>query len=137
MTNLFVYGTLTFPEVVFALVGKNFKSKPAQLTDYFVVSLSGLACPGLIAQKGSVAKGLVLVDVDKKSLQAIDDWEHEGYVTKQVSVLCEGKKIIATAYVWIHPIDKITSWDKDKFRNHSLDRYLEIEIPEYQKKRHI
>jgi hypothetical protein len=59
--NLFVYGTLTLPEVLFAVTGKHFSERNAQLKDHkkFCVVEDGikLTYSGIIPQNGGIVEG--------------------------------------------------------------------------------
>ena len=53
MLHLFTYGTLMFPEVWQAVVGKDFETTPAQLPGYQIFRVRDAVYPGIIATEPS------------------------------------------------------------------------------------
>jgi gamma-glutamylcyclotransferase (GGCT)/AIG2-like uncharacterized protein YtfP len=51
--HLFTYGTLMFPEVWQAVVGKHFETSPAQLPGYEIFRVAGALYPGIITANSS------------------------------------------------------------------------------------
>ncbi|MEF2175157.1 MAG: gamma-glutamylcyclotransferase family protein [Candidatus Absconditabacteria bacterium] len=83
MTNLFVYGTLMYPEIVFALTGKYFRSQEAILSNYkrYAIRYGNITSPypGIIPFNNSLVHGNILFDVDEYSLQILDFFEDSEY----------------------------------------------------------
>lgn len=128
--TLFVYGTLTFPEIVEALTGKKFVSEQASLPGYSVRQIIDKPYPGMVADKNDIAIGQLLYDVDQKSLDIINEWEDVGYKRVQVIANCVSGTQQAITYVWDHSASK-EKWDKDHFRKQYLDEYISNYIPEF------
>ncbi len=98
--DLFVYGTLKDPDLVRALTGKTFPSKPGVLADWRLVppDRSPSAYPEIEPSSGDRVEGLLLRQVDPEALQALDRYE-EGYVRRRVRVKVEGRAVEAEVYV--------------------------------------
>ncbi len=98
--NLFVYGTLMQSDVVAAVTGTSFASKPARLPGYRRISLAG-HYPYIVAEDDAFVDGLLLLDVDAAALAKLDAYEDEGvlYVRRTVSVLVDGQPHACQTYV--------------------------------------
>ena len=103
-THIFVYGLLTFPEIVNAITGHHFKMVPAVLPGYrrFGLSKSPLdtPVPVLLEDTGYRQTGQLLLDVDAASVAKLDFFEDldSGHYVKtrvRVEVL---SKISATVF---------------------------------------
>ncbi len=135
MVNLFVYGTLLFPEVVFALTGKKFKTKNAILLDYkrykiFDQHISR-KYPAIIESKSSVVKGKILFDIDEESLKILDFFEDKEYEKKTVIVQSDNKTFETIVYVWKNEFkNKLKSkWSEEEFKKKHLYNYINKTIP--------
>jgi len=125
---LFVYGTLTFPEIVQALTGKHFRSEAAVLEGYSVRKLADWPYPGLVPSAGEVTHGLVLYDVDEASFQIIEAWEANGYQPEQVTVAVGDKPVEASTYRWLREVEP-EIWDRGFFKERFLKDYVDRVIP--------
>lgn len=131
MTNLFVYGTLLNDEVMQALVGKTFQTKPAALGGYLVSCLADRAAPGMVASDGAIARGQLVLDVDDISLQMITEWEGSDYTATSVTVKLEdGNSVKCLTFVWNGSVLE-EPWDNLRFREEALAWYLETDIPAF------
>ena len=136
MINIFTYGTLMFPELVYALTGKNFRSEDAHIENYIrykvITSNSYEEYPAIIENSGSNVNGKLLYDIDDESLKIIDFYEGDEYkrVTRPIS-LSDKTPIEAFVYVWNfkYPLVKQVGWHKAFFKNHHLKYYLNQVIP--------
>lgn len=137
MVDLFVYGTLQFPEVVFALTGKSFDSLDAVLKDHKVYQISppkgqeGM-CPAAIPEKGSVVYGKILFDVDNHSMEIIDFFESDDYEKQELEVESREKNYKALVYIWKDFLkDRLKKhWNKEEFEKNYLEDCLKKTIPE-------
>jgi gamma-glutamylcyclotransferase (GGCT)/AIG2-like uncharacterized protein YtfP len=117
--HLFTYGTLMFPEVWQAVVGRQFETTPAQLPGYQIFRVRDAVYPGIIALypgiiavnpspsgRGQVrdfsdsrpstldsglspVPGLVYLDVDPESFARLDAFEGHEYIRRSVTVFCK------------------------------------------------
>lgn len=103
-THLFVYGTLLFPEMVFAVTGKQFCTLPAVLEgrQRHKVYEEGqeLLYPALQRTEGQKVDGKLLFDVDADSLHKIGEFEGDTYHLQVVTVLAEDIQYHAFVYAW-------------------------------------
>ncbi|OBP15556.1 hypothetical protein A5320_09505 [Rheinheimera sp. SA_1] len=103
--HIFVYGLLTFPEIVTAITGHHFDMIPAVLPGYrrFGLSQSPLetAVPVLLEQCGYRQSGQLLLDVDAASVAKLDffeDLDSGHYVKTRVRVEANGQWFEAFCY---------------------------------------
>ena len=69
--DLFVYGTLRFPEVVLGLTGTTYPQEPARLSGYACYAIRGTIVP----QRGKTVQGLLLCGVGSRALRIFDAFE--------------------------------------------------------------
>ena len=104
-THIFVYGLLTFPDIVTAITGKDFVALPAVLPGYrrYGLSKSPLETPVpiLLAEAGFRQSGQLLLDVDAASVAKLDffeDLDSGHYVKTLVRVEANGQWYPAFCY---------------------------------------
>ncbi len=138
MINLFVYGTLMFPEVVKALTDKEFLAKEASLKRYSRYRANGPEgldpYPAIIEEKNGIVNGKILFDVDPRSLKIFDFFEmFEDHRYRKIKVVVDvdGKQTEAFVYVWTEENRKYLTdlWDPERFRKDGLKNFLKT-IPE-------
>jgi len=126
MQNLFVYGTLQYPEILKKITGKSFVSKPAILYNFNRHKVQNAEYPAIVSKHGAKTYGLVLENVDDESLKAIDIYEGEEYEKSLVSVFTEDSKTEAFTYIWIAGNNYLEEedWDKALFEAKYLELYI-------------
>ena len=131
--QVFAYGTLMFPEVVEALLGRAFSSRPARLVGYARLALRERVYPAIVARDGASTDGVLYAGVDDASLSKLDEFEGETYERRTVQVLRSSSidpatvALAAEAYV-IAParldLHEATPWDPEQFRALHHQRYV-------------
>ena len=121
--NLFVYGTLCFPQVVTRLIGRALDGEPATLDGYRLHALADRFYPGIVPQAGAVVAGVLYRDVDARAMAIFDEWEDEEYDRRTVTVLAAGEATSANAYVWKRADLVRGDWDIEEFRRERLHLY--------------
>jgi len=133
--NIFVYGTLMLPEIVFALTKKNFVMKDATLKGYkrFKVNDPNRKQKGpiIIEQKNSGVIGKILLDVDEDSIKILDKFESPSYEKRKVFVNAGAEKIEAIVYVGSNFNKEFLydAWNEEEFKQKYLEFYLKKRIP--------
>lgn len=132
MQNIFVYGTLLFPEITKKLTGKSFKTLPAVLPGFKIYCIKERDYPAIFVENGSETKGKILLDVEDSDLQILSFYEGDEYKKEKVTVLINGKPEIALAFVWAKENEFLENkkWDLHWFEINNLEHYLNIVIPE-------
>ncbi|MBI2631853.1 gamma-glutamylcyclotransferase [Candidatus Pacearchaeota archaeon] len=99
--NLFVYGLLMKKSKVRDITKKNFKTHKVTLEGYRKYKPKELWYPFLLKEREKKVKGLLIMDIDKRSLRKIDRYEREGiwYDRKKVIICHKKKKFVAFVYV--------------------------------------
>jgi gamma-glutamylcyclotransferase (GGCT)/AIG2-like uncharacterized protein YtfP len=126
--HLFVYGTLSFPEVMRAVTGRRFESRAAVLRGYRRRMLQGRVYPGIRPAPADSTDGLVYLSLDPAALACLDDFEGEEYERRRVAVGLDRGILIAEAYVVRAPASGLLTalhWDADRFAASHLRRYVE------------
>ena len=102
---VFVYGLLTFPEVVYAITGQRYRMQPASLVDYKSYGLSQqpgeTPAPALTRSPGHLQHGQLLLDVLPPELDKLDFFEEVDsglYVRQKVRVQSSGQWLDAWCY---------------------------------------
>ena len=127
--NIFTYGSLTVPEVMHAVTGHHFLHGEATLKGYARYAIEGVSYPGIIPEKGAETRGVVYLNIDRKSLLRLDGFEGEWYRRTPVEVLTAGRGLTpAETYVIApahrHRLSKQT-WNLQKFLEQDLGRFLD------------
>jgi gamma-glutamylcyclotransferase (GGCT)/AIG2-like uncharacterized protein YtfP len=99
-THLFVYGTLTDPERVTALTGKQFERLDARLSGFEQVN-SPLGYPFILPRPGAMVQGILLLNIDLASLVQLDAYEAEGELYRRQTIVVEAadRQVPAMTYV--------------------------------------
>jgi gamma-glutamylcyclotransferase (GGCT)/AIG2-like uncharacterized protein YtfP len=109
MTRLFLYGTLTDPEVARRVAGDDGflrAARPALLAGHRRARLRGTPYPTLLRDATSVVHGL-LAEVPPAVLRRLSAYEGPLYRFVPVRVLCAGATLAARA--WIAPETRATA----------------------------
>lgn len=121
-STLFAYGTLRFPEVLRALLGRVPARRPAAAPGWRVAALPGVAYPGLVPGSGT-AHGVLIGDLTSREWRIIDAYEDGLYELRPLSLVGEGRH--ASAYV-CHPTTRVlpTDWSADRFAADHLAAFV-------------
>ncbi len=125
MKQLFIYGTLQFPAVLRKITGKTFHSVTAVLPGFKRLRVKNCDYPAVIANSNSTVNGMLLLDVDEKSMEQISAFEGEEYKLMQATVLAEQKKVHAHVFVWHEAVGLLEEgdWDEKEFELKFLKNY--------------
>ena len=125
--KLFVYGTLTFDEILSNLLGKKHESIPALLENYKIKKFYNAEYPGIITDIKSSVSGKIIFDIDEKDISILDAYEGIMYKRSLLKVKANSKKYSCQVYVVDDDYRKKLSeepWCPLEFRNNSLDNYI-------------
>jgi gamma-glutamylcyclotransferase (GGCT)/AIG2-like uncharacterized protein YtfP len=117
--HLFAYGTLQFPEVLEALLGRIPVSTPASVPGWRAAALERRVYPGLVPANGT-ATGLLLTGLTRKEWRTLDDFEDDHYDLRRLR-LADGQH--GWAYVW--PVAEVLAenWSAADFAARHLAVY--------------
>jgi gamma-glutamylcyclotransferase (GGCT)/AIG2-like uncharacterized protein YtfP len=120
---LFVYGTLMFPGILVALIGRVPDSTPATVTGWRVAALPERSYPGLVPAVRATAEGRLLTGLTPGEWRVIDTFENGGYDLTRVA-LVDGRR--AWTYTWKDDIAPLPhDWSPDRFAAEHLAGYVE------------
>lgn len=127
--NLFVYGTLMFPEVRRRVAAREFRWTTATLAGYRRGRVRGEVFPAIAAASPQdVVRGEILFDVSRAELALFDAYEADFYVRRTVEVVVEAGLALCEAYVvperWEGGAWADGAWDPNWFRREALDAYV-------------
>ena len=118
--NLFVYGTLLFPEVLMAVLGRVPDRTPAVATGWRVAALPDRVYPGLVPAPRGTAEGMVLGELTTAERRLLDVYESAEYRLVAIE-LADGRS--CHTYVWQDGVLD-HDWDRDAFAAHRLADYV-------------
>lgn len=120
---LFVYGSLQFPDVLRALLGRVPSTAAARVNGWCVRALPDVVYPGLVAAEGEWADGLVIDGLTPAEWRIIDAFENDVYDLRLLR-LAGGHD--AWAYICreaSHVSDN--TWDRRHFTESHLAEYVQ------------
>jgi gamma-glutamylcyclotransferase (GGCT)/AIG2-like uncharacterized protein YtfP len=128
-THMFTYGSLMIPAVMHAVTGCDFLSISALLQNYARYRVKGESYPGIVPEKGALTQGVLYIDVDRSSVEKLDDFEGEWYVRTPVKIKTGGGRLFpAEAYVFKEQHRELLSsegWDAKTFEMKHLKAFLQ------------
>lgn len=132
MDNLFVYGSLLFPEIRDRLVGKKVEIIDAKLNGFKRVCVLGEDYPALTRKKGHTVQGELLLDIDDPTMKLLTLFEGDEYDLKHVTAELSDKQVLAHAFLWKTGLEYTldSEWGLKNFRKESLAHYINIIVPE-------
>lgn len=125
--DLFVYGTLMVPQVMYAVCGLDRPGQPAVLDGYRRRLIRGELYPGILACRGEHVDGVLYRALAPRQLALLDAFEGGMYRRTAVSVRCGGTVLTADAYVVGDDFAGMLSdsaWSLDDFLRDGLDRFI-------------
>lgn len=136
--SLFVFGTLMFPEITFALLGHSVDPRSAVLKNFIRTTLerkeSKAVGPVIVPDSSQVVRGLLLSNLSTQDLAIIHHFEQEtkGYQLQPVKVELDDCSIAQTkAYQLEESLRGNTSgdWSEEGFKQNHLHYYVKERIP--------
>ncbi|MEV2274379.1 gamma-glutamylcyclotransferase family protein [Nocardiopsis sp. NPDC049922] len=118
---LFAYGTLLFPEILDALLGRVPDTEPAAAPGWRVAALPGRPYPVLVPGAGT-APGRLVSGLSESERRIIDVYEDDWYDLRPLE-LADGRTgwaYVAAASTAVSPQD----WDPDAFAAEHLTAYV-------------
>ncbi len=127
-SNLFVYGTLLIPELLYALTKKRFKMVDAVLEDHKRLRIRQKSYPALIPSMGDSVEGKIILDVEEDDLKIFDFYEDGEFIRKEVVI--SGMTTEVYLFNANRDLLKERDWSEVYFRLKHLDFHLNRIIPE-------
>lgn len=122
---LAAYGTLQFPEILEALLGRVPEVEPVAIVDHEARRLPGVAYPGLVAVHTGACPAQLIADLSVEEWDALDEYEDDFYELLPVMVQRQGgERAEALAYVVPSSIASAALWTPDWFLETQLETFL-------------
>jgi gamma-glutamylcyclotransferase (GGCT)/AIG2-like uncharacterized protein YtfP len=127
---LFAYGTLQFPEIIAAVVGRPLAGRRAVLDGYARFGVRDAPFPGIVPDARYRVEGMLYTDIAPAERRRIDRFEGDPYQRETVVLRLpeETAGMKAVTYV-IRPrwrtMLSASGWDPDAFARHWHDTYVE------------
>ena len=121
--ELFVYGTLQFGPVLEALLGRLPDTEFAVARDRRVAVLPQRVYPGLVAEPGRMAGGLLLRGLTPAEWAIIDAFEDEEYGVHSIQLL--GREESVPSFVWTAVVSE-ADWLPEVFAADHLPGYITL-----------
>ena len=132
MHQLFIYGTLLFPEILEGITNKALQTIPGKLRGYKRCKVFGCDYPAIIPDPNSMVEGKLVINLDNHSMNIITFFEGEDYRKSTVIIQAGNQEVPATAFTWngdFYRLEK-EDWNKKLFEQYSLQYYAAKIIPE-------
>lgn len=118
--HVFTYGTLMFPEVWQAVVGRSFETVEGAAAGFEVFRVHDAVFPGITAGTGVCSvPGVVYLNVDQESAGRLDRFEDDFYERRAIAVDCrDGQRRAAEAYVVVPANQHVLTsepWGREAF----------------------
>lgn len=131
-SSIFVYGTLTSPEVVRVLLGRELVAiRPARLQGYTRHPVQNYVFPGMIPCVGKSVEGCIYTDVSPSERKQLDWYEGDEYLRQTVQATVDSEPsspITVETYVWKpHLVDQLLQdqeWSYEEFYQQHSEWYL-------------
>jgi len=127
--NIFTYGTLMIPDVMYAVTARKFRFKDAILRGYARFTVKGEFYPGIIPVTDAVTEGVIYFDVDELSLDRLDTFEGSLYQRTPVRVETKKEEILNAETYVIRPEYRgylsSKEWNVKEFAQKHLEAFLE------------
>jgi gamma-glutamylcyclotransferase (GGCT)/AIG2-like uncharacterized protein YtfP len=119
--DLFVYGSLLFPEVMRVLLDRVPASTPAAVAGWRVAALPGRVYPALV-QAEAIAKGQLVSGLTPQEWHTLDAFEDKVYELRRLTLTDgrDGWAYVCTDHTDASPDD----WDMNLFERDHLVSYL-------------
>jgi len=127
--NIFAYGTLMIPAVMYAVTARHFRFNKVVLRGYARFTVKGESYPGIVPATAAITEGIIYLNVDEASLERLDIFEGDLYQRTPVGVEAEGEKILNAETYVIKPEYRgflsSKAWDAKEFAQKDLEAFLE------------
>ena len=128
VSEIFVYGTLIFPQVMEAVTGRPHEGQTAKLHNFAAYKVVGDVYPGIWHLEGVTTDGILYQDISPEDLEVLDRYEGEEYNRELLEVETEdGNMHRAWAYTYRpayrHMLSE-TPWNAEYFNESELEAYV-------------
>jgi len=131
--DVFTYGSLQFPSVLGAVIGRVPRAERAVLEGFARFRVRGASYPGLVPEPGARTEGVVWRGLDLDALTALDRFEGRLYERLRLPVRTRaGATLRAHVYVVAEARRSVLGaepWDPVRFEREQLAAFLRSYVP--------
>lgn len=121
MTSLFLYGTLRYPALLAAVLGRDADTmEPATLAGYRVFRVQGADYPGIRVDANAQAHGAILRNLSDEELARLDFYEFDprfDYLRVSIEAKTDSGPVTAGLYMPSDPAEDGGDWSLDDWAN--------------------
>lgn len=128
--SLFAYGSLQFPTVHSAVLGRHAETVRAQVSGWVPVRLTDRPFPALVSQPGAVTEGILFLDLSADERSAMDEFEGPFYDLVGVRTI-EGVDAVTYAANATAPLSHADQ-DHTRLVEWSPETFLRDELADYE-----
>jgi gamma-glutamylcyclotransferase (GGCT)/AIG2-like uncharacterized protein YtfP len=126
--DVFTYGSLQFPRVLAAVIGRVPPREPAVLEGFARYRVRGASYPGIVAEPGARTEGTVWRGLDLDALAALDRFEGALYERRALPVRTRAGFVVR-AHVYVVPEARREvlgpePWDPVRFEREHLAAFV-------------
>ncbi|ESQ54060.1 hypothetical protein EUTSA_v10026383mg [Eutrema salsugineum] len=126
--ELFVYGSLQDPDVLYVLLNRVPDRVSAVLSGFHRFRLKNRVYPTIVPDGTGEVSGKVLKGITDDELKLLDEFEDVEYVRKAVHVVLKdnSEKLQVETYVWRNKDDPdlYGEWDFEEWKRHDKDDFV-------------
>lgn len=127
--GLFAYGTLQFPQIIAALLGRELAGVPALLREHSRFRVADRVYPAVVAAPGGEVPGVLYSGLEPADLERLDAYEGPLYERVDVTLQTSELTVAATTYLLRaehrHRLSA-EAWDLGEFQREHLASYLAL-----------
>lgn len=127
---LFAYGSLMFPPVIRAVIGRTPQGFPATAHGYLRLEVAGQTFPGLIVKQSApdnTVNGILYPDLSTEEWRRLNEFEDDFYVLTEITVTADGHLTPALAYLVPESARHVLNhvpWNEEFFREKYMERFV-------------
>ena len=127
---LFAYGSLMFPPVIRAVIGRVPEGQSATAHGYLRLEVAGQTFPGLIEDHtapDSTVNGILYPSLSTEEWRLLNEFEDTFYVLSEIKVTVDGRETAALAYLVPESARNVLNdvpWNEEFFREKYMERFV-------------
>lgn len=128
--NVFAYGSLMFEDIFLEVTGTSLDAIRATATGWRRFSLEQRTYPGAVPSDKHCIDGVLWLDVPERALLALDQFEGDEYVRRQIEVLdSAGHNYVAFIYQWLDLSLTLSDWSIQEFESEHRRGFASLHRP--------
>lgn len=128
LSEVFVYGSLIYPQVWRRLVRGEHRGEPAVLQGWRRCALRDASYPGAVVDPAARIEGWLWHGVDAEDLLRLDAFEGAEYRRQAVDVIVDGSRVVRAEIYAFRDAQRLAphDWDRAAFERGHLDTFADV-----------